>query len=472
MIYRCSVCGWEYNETQGLPDKGIASGTTFEDLPSDWVCIVCLSGKELFHPTENPEESIKAHPDTSHHELINQGTADIEPELKSIIEKAKTGKTELSSMRSLKHKSQLDEILFIPGQLHHKPLRNDEVSVNTQTIIGPNAQKPMILDIPFFVSHMSFGALSREAKIALAKGSSRMRTAIGSGEGGMLPDEKSASYKYIFEYSTGRFGATEAVMKQADAIEIKIGQAAKAGLGGHLPGNKVTREIAEVRGVPEGSMVISPANHIDIVGEKDLKQKVDWLRTLSGGVPIGIKLVAGDIENDLRFAVSANPDFITFDCRGGATGTAPTHIKDNFGVPIPYTLAHIKNYFRDNNITGITLIVAGGVRSSADIAKCLAMGADAVALGTLSMIAIGCQQYRQCHTGNCPQGVATQDPKLRLNFDIEQSATQLYNLFSVYKEEIEDYVKVIGKTDVHHLNTEDLATTSEEISRFTAIRHV
>lgn len=473
MIYRCSVCNWEYDEEKGIPENEIAPNTPFDKLPETWLCPVCMSDKTLFSPIEKqPQASQNSISESSPPEILNTSIEVIEPELQSIIEKAKTGKIELSSMRSLKHKNQLDEIIFIPGQLNIKPLREDEVKVNTKTIIGPKAKKPLELAIPFFVSHMSFGALSKEAKIALAKGAALCKTAIGSGEGGMLPEERDASFKYIFEYSTGRFGATEEVMKQADAIEIKIGQAAKAGLGGHLPHNKVTEEIAKVRGVQLNSMVISPANHSDINGKEDLKKKVDWLRDLSDGVPIGIKLVAGDIENDLRIAIFANPDFITFDCRGGATGTAPIHIKDNFSIPAPYALSHIKRYFQENNVTDISLVIAGGMRTSADIAKCMAMGATAVALGTVSMIGIGCEQYRQCHTGNCPKGIATQNPDLRKRFDIENSATQLSNLFKVYTEEIEDYIRVVGKKDVHTLDTEDLVTLSEEIAQFTGIRHV
>ena len=474
MRYRCGVCNWEYDEAKGQPEADIAPDTKFENLPADWKCPLCFSEKKVFLEVEETPEAVEPSEQTNGDQITaerNTSLGDIEPELQTIIDKARFGRIELSSMRSLKHKSQLDQIIFIPGQLAKKPLRDDEVEVNMKTVIGPRAKRPLTIDIPFFVSHMSFGALSKEAKIALAKGSSQIKTAIGSGEGGMLKEEKEIAYQYIFEFSTGRFGATEEVMKQADAIEIKIGQAAKAGLGGHLPGDKVTEEIAEVRGVEPYSTVVSPANHEDINNKEDLKEKVAWLRDLVNGVPIGIKLVAGNIEADLEMALFGNPDFITFDCRGGATGTAPTHVKDHFTIPLPYALNRIRTYFSEHQIENVSLIAAGGIRSSADIAKCLAMGADAVALGTVAMIGIGCQQLRQCHTGRCPLGVATQDPELRKRLDIHRSAEMLFNLFSVYKYEIEDYVKVIGKKDVHDLDIDDMVSLSDELSRYAGIRH-
>ena len=472
MKFICTVCKWEYDEQQGYPDSNIPPNTKFEDLPEDFKCPVCFSEKSLFEKvvtekTEPDQPSSNIQPDTPQHISSNP----VEPELLSIINKAKSGKIELSSMRSLKHKSQLDDILFVPGQLHRKPLRDDEVEVNLKTIIGPAAKNPMKIDLPYFVSHMSFGALSREAKIALAKGSAKIRTATASGEGGMLQEEKEAAFQYIFEYSTGQFGVTDEVLKQADAIEIKIGQAAKSGLGGHLPGDKVTEEIALVRGVKPNSSVISPANHRDINNKTELKEKVEWLRTKSNGKPIGIKLVAGNIESDLDEALFAKPDFITFDCRGGATGTSPTHVKDNFAIPLPYALHRARTYFKQNNIQNTSLIIAGGIRTSADITKCLAMGADCVALGTVAMIGIGCEQYRQCHTGRCPTGVATQDPDLRKKLSINQSADMLYNLFKVYQLEIEDYVKIVGKGDIHQLNIKDLVTLNHELTQYAGIKH-
>lgn len=466
--YQCTVCGWIYDETEGSPDDGYPAGTPFSDLPVEGTCPFCKSGKdkfELISPQSATTSSL------SYFGELERPADEVEPDLRSIFTKAVTGEEELSSMRTVKHKNLLEEIVFIPGQLSKKPLRDEETEVNLKTIIGPKAKKPLEMDLPFMVSHMSFGALSKEAKIALAKGSAMARVATGSGEGGMLPEEKEAAYKYIFEYATGRFGATDDVIKQADAVEIKIGQAAKAGLGGHLPAAKVTEEIARVRNVKPYTSIVSPANHADINSKEDLKNKVTWLRKLTGGVPIGIKIVAGDIEKDLEIAVFSKPDFITIDCRGGATGTAPVHVKDNFSIPAPYATCRARKFMDQKGISDITIVITGGLRTSADIAKCLAMGADVVALGTVSMIAIGCQQYRLCHLGNCPMGVATQEPDLRQRFDIEKSATMLANLFKVYKAELKDFVRILGKKDIHDLDVSDLITLNSDISTYTDIRH-
>nr|WP_245527691.1 FMN-binding glutamate synthase family protein [Chloroherpeton thalassium] len=374
-------------------------------------------------------------------------------------------------MRTPKHRNLFDEILFLPGQLARRPLRPDEVAVNLKTIIGAQSAKPIELALPFFVSHMSFGSLSKEAKIALAKGSAMAKTATCSGEGGMIDEEQQAAYKYIFEYSTGRFGVTDDALKKCDAVEIKIGQAAKAGLGGHLLAEKVTEEIARVRKVPPFQDIISPANHTDIKSEDDLRKKVNWLREKIDGKPVGIKLVAGNLEDDLEVALYAQPDFITIDCRGGSTGAAPAHVKDNFGIPAPYAVYQARKIFREKQVADTALILTGGIRTTADIAKCIAMGADAVALGTTAMIGIGCQQYRVCHKGTCPVGIATQDPKLRERFNIEESAKMLANLFLVYKSELEDIVRILGRKNIHDLEYSDLVTLSREISEYTDIAH-
>jgi glutamate synthase domain-containing protein 2 len=318
---------------------------------------------------------------------------------------------------------------------------------------------------------MSFGSLSREAKISLAKGAASVKTAIFGGEGGMLPEEKTNAYKYVFEYSTGRFGATEETMRQANGITIKIGQAAKAGMGGHLMGSKVTEEIARVRCVTQGQDCISPASHRDINSKDDLKERITWLKEITDGVPVGIKIAASHIEEDLEVAVYCQPDFITIDCRGGSTGAAPNHIKDNVCIPAPYAIDRAKKYFRKNKVEGISLIVTGGFRTSADIAKALALGADAVGVSTMPMIGIGCQQYRVCHKGTCPVGIATQDPKLRARFNIEKSTQMLTNLFQVYNHELEDFARILGKDDIHELDVDDLITLSREISEYTNIRH-
>lgn len=203
-----------------------------------------------------------------------------------------------------------------------------------------------------------------------------------------------------------------------------------------------------------------------------MKARVAYLRELSGGKPIGIKIVASHIEDDLAVAIYCEPDFITIDCRGGATGAAPNHVKDNVCIPAPYAIYRARKFLDEQGIgRDITLLVTGGFRTSADIAKAIAMGADGVGVSTVAMIGIGCQQYRVCHKGTCPVGIATQNPDLRARFDMYKSAEMLVRLFHVYKEELEDFARILGKKDIHTLDVNDLTTISSEISEHTNIRH-
>jgi glutamate synthase domain-containing protein 2 len=330
----------------------------------------------------------------------------------------------------------------------------------------------MTIATPIYISHMSFGALSRECKIALAKGSAAVKTAMCSGEGGSLPDSLAAAHKYIFEYVPNRYSVTDEHLQRVDAIEIKIGQSTKPGMGGHLPGTKVTAEIARVRGKPEGQDVFSPARYDDIKSADDLKKKVEWLRDKSGGKPIGVKIAAGNIEADLDVILHAGADFVTIDGRPGGTGASPKYIKAATSVPTVMALYRARRFLDERRAEHVSLVITGGFRVSSDMAKALAMGADAVAVATAAMIAAGCQQYRVCHTGRCPVGIATQDPELRARFDIEKSAAQVANYLKVITEELRDFARLTGHARLVDLSLSDICTTSSEISDHTTIEHV
>ena len=394
---------------------------------------------------------------------------EFETRFRRMQELAKTGKSEITPMRTQVTFPDFEQILFKGAQLFRPPLNEDE-PVEMKTIIGKTAKYPIEINIPFYVSHMSFGALSREAKIALAKGTKLVGTLMCSGEGGMLPEERKEADKYIYELGTAMFSHKDDVIVQADAIEIKIGQAAKPGLGGHLPKEKITDEIAEIRGISKDEDSISPGRHADINTPEDLKREVDHLRELTGGKPIGIKFSSGHVEKDMEIALSANPDFITIDTRGGGTGAGPTFVKDNFAMPAIFAIRRARKYLDSVN-SEVTLCVTGGFRDSGDIAKAIAIGADAVALATASMIAIGCQQYRICNTGNCPVGIATQKPELRERFIIEESVKRFVNLYTGTAKEIETFVRISGRKSVHELDLSDIFTLSREISEFTDIEH-
>ena len=443
--YTCGVCGYTYDEVAGV---------LFSELPDSWTCPVCSAGKQQFTLTPSPTK-----------EIGYTGTSVMD----EIHFMAETGRSITEPMETLMPVPSFDEILLLGAQLSRLPL-DDDAPVNVRTVIGKHSKQPMVLETPVFVSHMSFGALSREAKIALAKGSAAAKTAMCSGEGGILPEEKEAAYRYIFEYVPNRYSVTDKNLSEADAIEIKIGQGTKPGMGGHLPGAKVTEEIARIREKPVGEDVLSPSHFPGIVTPADLKCLVDELRNRSGGRPIGVKIAAGHIEEDLAFIIEAGPDFVTIDGRGGATGSSPKFLKDASSVPTVYALARAAKFLQ-NHAPEIDLVITGGLRTSRDVVKALAMGADAVAVASAALMALGCDRYRVCHTGKCPAGIATQDPMLRQNLSIDEGARRVANYLAVTTEELRSFCRVTGHADIHELSAEDLATTSSEISGHTDIRH-
>ena len=317
---------------------------------------------------------------------------------------------------------------------------------------------------------MSFGALSREAKVSLARGSAMAHSAMCSGEGGILPEEMQAADKYIFEYVGNLYSVTPENLRNADAIEIKIGQGTKPGMGGHLPGEKVTAEISRIRNKPMGKDVIAPSRFPGIETKEDMKALVSQLRMASEGRPIGIKIAVGHIERDLAFCAYAEPDFITIDGRGGATGSSPMLLRDSASVPTIYALHRARKYL-DSIGSDISLIITGGLRVSSDFAKAIAMGADAIAVASAPLIAMACQQYRICGTGMCPMGIATQDEELRRRLNQDAAAARVANFLNVSLEELKMFARITGHADLHDLSVEDLCTVSREISEFTDIPH-
>lgn len=479
MVYKCSICGYIYDEQK--------EGKPFSELTE---CPVCKQPPEKFkaEPSETgTSETGTSETGSSETEPLK---ADIQPAsvqqdlnypkdtrktdsnyryMKEIHEMAVHGTSAIEAMGTQMNMPGWDDIYVLGAQLNPMPL-DEHADVSLKTVIGKHARQPMVLDIPFYISHMSFGALSKETKIALAKGSAAAGTAMCSGEGGILPQEKEAAYKYIFEYVPNLYSVTDENLKTSDAIEIKIGQGTKPGMGGHLPGSKVTPEIAQIRNKPLGQDVISPSRFPGINSADDLKNLVSELRTRSEGRPIGIKIAAGRIEKDLEFCVYAEPDFITIDGRGGATGASPSIIRDSTSVPTIYALDRARAYL-DAVGSDIDLVITGGLRVSSDFAKAIAMGADAVAIASAAMVAAACQQYRICGTGMCPVGVATQDEKLRKRLQTDAAAKRVENYLKCSAEELKTFARITGNTDIHQLSVADLCTINEEISEHTRIAH-
>jgi glutamate synthase domain-containing protein 2 len=363
-----------------------------------------------------------------------------------------------------------DDVLLLTAQLATKPLLGD-VEVGTEVVIGPNARKPLRLEIPLFVSDMSFGALSREAKVALAKGAQLAGTGICSGEGGMLPDEQENNQRYFYELASGRFGWNLDKVKAVQAFHFKAGQGAKTGTGGHLPGKKVTEEIAEVRGLEPGEAAISPATFPGLVGPADFRELAEDVREASGGIPIGFKMSAQHIENDIDFALEAGADYIILDGRGGATGAAPDLFRDNISVPTMPALARARRHLDARGRSEISLIITGGLRTEKDFVKALALGADAIAVSNSALQAIGCLGMRACHTNNCPVGIATQKDHLRARLEIDKSAHRLERYFNATVELMKVLARACGHRHLSEFAVSDLTTWSADIAKLTGIRY-
>ncbi|MEE1100862.1 MAG: glutamate synthase-related protein [Agathobacter sp.] len=460
MVYKCSICGYVYDEEK--------EGKPFSELTE---CPLCKQPVDKFEPveTENKPAPTESAPLDLSYPKETRKTDSNYRYMKEIHEMAVTGKSAIEAMGTQMSMPNWDDILVLGAQLNPMPL-DEHADVSLKTIIGKKAAKPMEIDMPVYISHMSFGALSKETKIAMATGTAAVGTAMCSGEGGILPEEKAAAHKYIFEYVPNLYSVTDENLKTSDAIEIKIGQGTKPGMGGHLPGNKVTPEIAKVRGKAVGEDVISPSKFPGINSVDDLRNLVSELRTRSEGRPIGIKIAAGRIEKDLEFCVAAEPDFITIDGRGGATGASPAIIRDSTSVPTIYALYRARKYL-DSIKSDIDLVITGGLRVSSDFAKAIAMGADAVAIASAAMVAAACQQYRICGTGMCPVGMATQDEKLRERLHIDAAAKRIENYLTCSANELRTFARITGHDDIHDLSVDDLCTINREISEHTNIAH-
>ncbi|WP_455234511.1 glutamate synthase-related protein [Thiogranum longum] len=365
-----------------------------------------------------------------------------------------------------------DDLQIMAAQLHRRPLMED-AHVHTELIVGPECRKPLELKIPLFVSDMSFGSLSEEAKVALAKGAELAGTGICSGEGGMLPEEQEANSRYFYELASAKFGFNDALLDKVQAFHFKGGQGAKTGTGGHLPAAKNIGKISRVRGIPEGQPAISPPAFPDLKTPQDFKGFADKVREITGGIPIGFKLSANHIEQDIEFALQASADYIILDGRGGGTGAAPLLFRDHISVPTIPALARARHYLDKREVSGkVTLIITGGLRVPSDFIKALALGADGIAISNSAMQAIGCIAARICHSNNCPAGIATQKPELRQRLAIDESAQRLANFFQASVQLMKVMARACGHEYLGQFNKEDLATFDPVMAQLTGIEFV
>lgn len=455
----CPLHGWDFDVRTGISRYNTLDGVT--TYP-----VIVQNGKVFLNRSDIPIEPIEYDDYLS---KWRRPFDDRELEMNYIHYLARGKQKKLEAMRTGQPVPLMESLLFLPGQVAQLPLLDDE-PVDVQCILGPQAARPLELRIPVYISHMSYGSLSPESKTALAAGAKRFGTAICSGEGGMLPLEREAAGDYIFEMASGYFGFTDENVRKASAIDFKFGQSAKAGLGGILPAHKVTSEIAAVRGVPEAVEVHSPSRFPDLNSLDDIRARIAQLRTLTDG-PIGAKMAASHIERDLEAVAYCGFDFVTLDGRGGGTGAAPIHVKDNICVPLIYGLPRARRWLDEHSHADITLVATGGLRTPADFAKALALGADCVAISTAAMMAIGCQQYRACHNNTCPVGIATQQSKLRARFDVAQSAQRLVNFLTATEAELMDFCRMMGHSRIADLSIDDLVTLDDALARYTLIPH-
>lgn len=389
---------------------------------------------------------------------------------------ATTGKYVVEGKGSNRKFLNWDNLIFLPGQLGNPPLLDSE-DVDTSVTLGPRAKRPVALKTPIMIGAMSFGSMSIEAKVALARGATDVGSMSNTGEGGMHEEERQNADKLTLQYSTGRFGVDKEDLRRADMIEIKIGQGAKPGLGGHLLAEKITPDIARVRNLMgkdgrfrPGKSAISPSRHLDIDSPVELKERVDQLRRITEGVPIAIKIAGGRVEEDLDIIIQAEPDVIVVDGGDGGTGAAPTIAKNHAGLPLAYLLPRTINYLKKKGVRErFSLVGAGGLKGPADFAKVLALGADAVYTAGFIKFGLGCVYCRSCESGRCPVGITTQDPVLRRHLDVEQRSIEVANLLQTATHEIANLCRLCGCDSCQELGPEHLRALSEDISNATGI---
>jgi len=392
-----------------------------------------------------------------------------------IQQKAALGHHIVRGMGAKRYFPHFDDLVFLCAQTSRPPIDHYREPCNTEVVLGDRfAERPLRLRAPIIIGAMSFGAVSREVKIAVAKAASKIGIPVNTGEGGMLPEERENASILIAQYASGRFGVSARYLQLADAIEIKIGQGAKSGQGGLLLGEKVSEEIAKIRGIPAGTDAISPARHLDIVGPEDLKMKIEQLREITDWkVPIMVKYSAGRVFDDVKIAAKAGADIVVVDGKQAGTGAAPDIVLEQAGMPTLPALVEANRALTETGLRDeVGLVVSGGIRNGADVAKAIALGADAVAMATSVLVAMGCTVCGLCNTGRCPRGIATQDPELRKRLNVEVAAVRVENFLRATIEEVEMLAQLLGKTDIRNFEPEDLRALTLDASSITGVKLV
>ena len=405
--------------------------------------------------------------------------------IEDIQTKAESGIYRIRGYGTLRERrwATFDDLTFLPCSLTRIPLEGYREKCETKTVLGARfAEQPIELDIPIMITGMSWGALSYNAKVALAKGASEIGSSNTTGDGGMLAAERANSRTLVYEVLPSRYGIDVHHMRLSDGIELTIGQGAKPGTGGLLLDSKVSGEIARQRELPAGVDQRSPARHPDMLGPDDMIIKIEELREATDWrVPIFVKLGASRVYDDVKLAAKAGADVVVVDGMEGGTGASPAILQEHTGVPTLAAVCEARAALEDMGLYGeVQLIIAGGIRDGVDAAKAMALGADAIYIGTAALIALNCnrplyvEDYHKlgtephfchhCHTGRCPVGVTTQDPELMKRLPIDEGAERVTNLLRAMTLEIQMLARACGKSDVHHLEPEDMAALTPEAS--------
>lgn len=469
----CGVHGWDYRYRTGISEynnsEKLDAFSSWVENDEVWVDADEITAWEREHPQPFQRDAYQGSYQDPH-------GAPEEPHVGTIRELAGFGLTRVghhgptAAMGVPRDQlPQWDDVQFLTAQLHRMPLL-DEEAVDTSLTIGARAKKPLVLDIPLFVSDMSFGALSQEAKIALARGAELAGTGICSGEGGMLPDEQEANTRYFYELASGRFGFAWEKVERVQAFHFKGGQGAKTGTGGHLPGEKVKGRIAQVRGLPEGKPAISPSRFPDWDSIEPIRDFAAQVKERTGGIPVGYKLSAQHVEKDVDAALEIGCDYIILDGRGGGTGAAPLIFRDNISMPTMVALARARRHL-DAVAPDVTLVITGGLRTPADFAKAMALGADGVAVSNAALQAIGCLGMRACHTNNCPVGIATQKDHLRARLPVDEAAERLARYFESAVHLMTLLARACGRRRLVDLCIDDLTTFRRDVADLTGIAY-
>jgi glutamate synthase domain-containing protein 2 len=425
------------------------------------------------------------------HDIQPRASGTFTPEaIADIQTKAELGRYRIRGFGILRERKwpTFDDLTFIPCSLTRIPLEGYREKCTTKTVLGTRfAKKPIELDIPMMVTGMSWGALSYNAKVALARGAASVGSSNTTGDGGMLPAERENSRTLIYEVLPSRYGINIHDLRRADAIELTIGQGAKPGTGGLLLESKVSDTIAQQRDLPPGVDQRSPARHPDMLGPDDMIIKIEELREATEWqVPIFVKLGASRVFDDVKLAAKAGADVIVVDGMEGGTGASPEILQEHTGIPTLAAVCEARAALEDVGLYGeVQLIIAGGLRHGVDAAKAIALGADAIYVGTAALIALNCnkplyvEDYEKigaapyhchhCHTGRCPVGITTQDPELMARLDIDEGAERVAGFFRAVTSEIQMLARACGKSDIHHLEPEDLRALTLEASMITNV---